>query len=85
MAFLKHVIMVLKEDQKKKFVVKRDKKYGGDLKFKKYEEVEKMFKAKKLHPLDLKKAIASEINVLLKPIHKNKKILDKLAEKAYEK
>jgi tyrosyl-tRNA synthetase len=85
LAFLKHVIMIIKQDKKKDFIVKRDKKYGGNLKFKSYFEVEKMFKEKKLHPLDLKKAVAEEINNLLEPIHKNKKILDKLAEKAYGK
>jgi len=29
--------------------------------------------------------VAEEINSLLKPIRKEKKVLDKLAEKAYEK
>ncbi len=82
MAFLKYVIMVIKEDKKKKFVVKRDKKYGGNLEYNNYEDIEKDFKEKKLHPLDLKNAVSKEIIDLLKRIDKEK--LDKLAEKAYE-
>jgi len=39
--------------------------------------------AKKLHPLDLKNAVAREISNLLKPIQKKGKELEKLSEKAY--
>ena len=84
MAFLKYIIMTLKNDKKEKFVIKRDKKYGGDLKYDNYESIEKDFIAKKLHPLDLKNAIADELIELLKPIQKNRKELEKLAKAAYE-
>src|SRR3989344_6939218 len=70
LAFLKYVVMVIKEDKKKKFVVKRDKKFGGDIIFNNYEEIEKAFVKKELHPSDLKNALAEEINELLKPIRK---------------
>lgn len=83
MAFLKYVIMTLKKDNKKKFIVKRDKKYGGNLEYSNYEEIEKDFVAKKLHPLDLKNAVADEIIELLKLIQKNKKELEKLSKLAY--
>jgi len=83
MAFLKYVIMTIKKDKKEKFVVKRDKKYGGDLHYSSYEEIEKDFVAKKLHPLDLKVAVAEEIYDLLKPIQKERKILEKLEKEAY--
>ena len=84
MAFLKYVLMVIKQDKKEKFVVKRDKKYGGNKEYKNYEEVEKDFMAGKLHPLDLKNAVADEINKLLKIFQKNKKELENLAKEAYE-
>jgi tyrosyl-tRNA synthetase len=84
MAFLKYVIMTIKKDNKEKFVVKRDKKYGGNLEYKTYEEVEKDFTAKKLHPLDLKNAVADEIIEILKPIQKERKILEKLEKEAYQ-
>lgn len=81
MAFMRYVIMVLKEDKKEKFVVKREKKFGGDVSYKNYEEIEKDFVAKKLHPQDLKNAVANEIIRLLEKVDQKK--LKKLAEKAY--
>lgn len=83
LAFLKHVIMVIKEDRNEKLVVKRDKKFGGDLIFKSYDEVERAFIRKELHPLDLKNTLALEINELLKPIRKEIITLKKISEKAY--
>jgi len=82
MAFLKYVIMVIKQDSKKKFIIERDKKYGGNVSYGDYKGVEKDFVSKKLHPQDLKLAVAKEINGLLSKIDKKK--LEKLAEKAYE-
>jgi len=83
MAFLKYVIMTIKLDNKENFVIKRDKKYGGDLSYSSYEEVEKDFIAKKLHPLDLKNAVADEIYNILKSIQKERKVLEKLEKEAY--
>ena len=83
LAFLKYVIMTIKKDNKAKFIVKRDKKFGGSLSFSDYDEIEKMFVQKKLHPLDLKNAVADEINKLLKVFRDNKKMLQEFAEKAY--
>ena len=82
LAFLKHVLMIIKQDKKETFIVKRDEKYGGNLIYENYEQIEKDFIAKKVHPLDLKNALADEISVLLNSIQKNKKIFE-LAEKAY--
>lgn len=59
------------------------KKYGGDLIYSTYEEVEKDFVAKKLHPLDLKIAVAGEIYNILREIHKERKDLEKLERDAY--
>jgi tyrosyl-tRNA synthetase len=84
MAFAKYVLMVVKEDRKEKFVIERPDKFGGNLEYKNYEELEKDFKSKKLHPLDLKNAVAKEISELLKPIHKNIKKLEELSKKAYK-
>ena len=82
-AFLKHVIMVIKQDNKKNFVVKRDQKYGGNIEFSTYEEIEERFIKKELHPMDLKKAVAEEINNLLGIFRENKNILERLAKEAY--
>jgi len=83
MAFLEYVIMTIKQDNKEHFVIKRDKKYGEDLKFSNYKDVEKMYKEKKLHPLDVKNAVAREISNLLKTIRAQKIALDKLAKEGY--
>jgi len=83
LAFLKYVIMPLKSDKKEKFIVKRDKKFGGNLEFSNYEPIEKLFVDKKLHPLDLKNAVAGEINKMLKIFRENKKALEKIASEAY--
>jgi tyrosyl-tRNA synthetase len=83
LAFLQFVIMVLKNDNKEKFVVERPAKFGGTVEFKNYEDVEKSFVKKELHPLDLKKAVAREINSLLDPIRKQKIELEKVAKEAY--
>jgi len=83
LAFLKYVIMVVKKDKKQKFTVKRDKKYGGDLVYENYEAIEKDFKDKKLHPLDLKIGVAKEINDLLSIFRKNEKVLKQLSDEAY--
>ncbi len=83
LAFLKYVLMPVKQDNGRSFVIKRDKKYGGDMKFKNYDEIEKSFVSKKLHPLDLKNAVALEIFDLLKPIQKNRKELEKFSKDAY--
>ena len=45
--------------------------------------MEKDFAAKKLHPMDLKQAVAEEINKLLEPIRKKTKGKEELIKKAY--
>ncbi len=83
MAFLKFVIMTIKHDKKESFMIERPIKFGGNVSFKTYEEVEKAFVDKKIHPLDLKTAVAKEINNLLTPIRKEEKALSALAKEAY--
>lgn len=82
MAFLKYVIMVIKSDKKQKFVIKRPEKYGGDISYSNYEQLEKDFKSKKIHPLDVKNALAEEISSILKEIQKDKSLFE-LSNKAY--
>ena len=51
--------------------IARDKKFGGDLKFKSYEDLEKVYSSGKLHPLDLKKAVIKYLEKIIAPIRKN--------------
>ncbi|MDP3734277.1 MAG: tyrosine--tRNA ligase [Nanoarchaeota archaeon] len=83
LAFLKNVIMVIKQDQKQKFVIERPEKFGGNVHYSTYQEIEDSFVQKKIHPLDLKNAVAKEINVLLGPFQKNRKMLEKISQAGY--
>ena len=53
--------------------VKRDKKFGGDVKFKDYGALEKVYSEGKLHPMDLKKAVTEYLEKIISPIRKNYK------------
>jgi tyrosyl-tRNA synthetase len=65
------------------FIVKRDKKFGGDLIYKSYAGIENDFRNNKLHPLDLKKAVSKEINDIIKPVRKRLENKKDLVKKAY--
>ena len=83
LAFVKHVLMFVMKDKKQDFVIKRPEKFGGNIVYKDYESLEKDFVAKKLHPADLKAAVAEEIITLLKPMKKDYDKKLKLAKEAY--
>jgi len=51
--------------------IKRDRKFGGDVDFKSYEELEKAYVSGKLHPLDLKIAVSEYLEKIISPIRKN--------------
>lgn len=52
----------------KKFIIKRAEKFGGDISFTQYEDLEKQFGNKQIHPFDLKTATAESLVEILKPI-----------------
>ena len=54
----------------KYFDAEREKKFGGDIRFNSYEELEKAFINKKLHPMDLKNAVSNYLIDILKPVRK---------------
>ncbi len=62
--------------------IERPAKFGGAIDFHNYAELEKAFAEGKLHPADLKNAVAEELNKIIEPIRKhfekpsNKKLLD---------
>jgi len=74
MSFLKYVLFVIKKDNNTDFVIDRPEKFGGVKKYSTYEELEKDVINKKMHPQDIKKAVAKEINLLLEPVRNDKKI-----------
>jgi len=51
--------------------ISRPEKFGGDIVYKTYEELENDYKKGKLHPLDLKNAVAESLEKIISPIRKN--------------
>ena len=50
------------------FLIQRPEKFGGNLTFTNYEELEQAY-VHGFHPLDLKNATATHINRILEPVH----------------
>jgi len=61
-------IIFEKQDE---LTIDRPAKFGGPLAITSYEALAKDFAAGKLHPMDLKKAVASAINTQLEPVRKH--------------
>ncbi|OGJ22082.1 tyrosine--tRNA ligase [Candidatus Pacearchaeota archaeon RBG_13_36_9] len=61
----------------KSLKIERSPKFGGDIEFGSYQELERVFVDKKIHPMDLKSSCAIELDKLIKPareyFEKNKK------------
>jgi tyrosyl-tRNA synthetase len=55
----------------KKVVIERPTKFGGDISFASYEELEKTFAQKQVHPLDLKTTLAKLLDQLLIPVRQH--------------
>jgi len=67
-----------------KVLIKRDEKFGGDVEFEFYEDLERSFKQKEIHPLDLKNNLAEELintfSKVRKYFEKHKEELKELGE-----
>ncbi len=68
--------------RKQSIIIQREAKYGGEIEINSYKELESKYAKGEIHPLDLKEAIAEEINSILEPIRKyfeigeNKKLVE---------
>lgn len=82
MSLLKHLIMTMKKDGAEKFVVERAEKFGGNAEYSDYGRIEEDFRNEELHPLDLKNAVAKELNLLLKNFREDAEFL-RLHKEAY--
>jgi len=51
-----------------KIEIKRSDKFGGNLSFKNYDEMEKIYLEKKLHPMDLKACSIEYLEKIIAPI-----------------
>lgn len=50
------------------FTVERAERFGGDVTFESYEDLEKAYEKKEIHPQDLKTSVAKRLDELLKPV-----------------
>jgi tyrosyl-tRNA synthetase len=62
--YFKYIIF----EQFSQVTIKRPEKWGGNLDFSSYAELEESFSSGKLHPMDLKTATAEYINTLIEPV-----------------
>lgn len=85
LSFLKYVIFPIKEDENSSVLIERPEKYGGNVEFSTYADLEKAYASKTLSPADLKPAVAKEINLMLNPIRKtmSSKEMQELTVQAY--
>lgn len=84
LSFTKHVLYSLFKENEG-FKICRKPEFGGDVEYKKYEELEEAFSKEEVHPGDLKTAVEGYINRLLDPIRKefDTPFYKELTEKAY--
>lgn len=87
LSFVKFVLLPISSmgGRAPEFVIKRSEEYGGDITYSIFEELESDFKDKKVHPGDLKKAVAAALTDLLAPVreHFNTPKMKALTELAY--
>lgn len=51
--------------------IERPEKFGGNISFKSYEELEKTFAEKKVHPMDLKTVLIKYLDQLISPVRRH--------------
>lgn len=56
-----------------KLEVKRPEKFGGNVTYENYPQLELDYLNKKLHPMDLKKAVSENLSTILEPVRKHLK------------
>jgi tyrosyl-tRNA synthetase len=62
--YLKYLVFPLFE----RVEVERPQKYGGDVSFESYEELERRYLSGKIHPADLKRAVANYVDRIISPV-----------------
>jgi tyrosyl-tRNA synthetase len=83
LSFCKYVVFVHLENQNKEFEIKRPEKFGGNVSFKSYLELEEAFARGDIHPMDLKMALTDFIDSLICVIREKMKDKENLIKEAY--
>ena len=66
MEICKYIIFRKVEEMK----IERSKKFGGNVEYESYDELEKDFREGKLHPVDLKNSVSEQLVKILQPVGK---------------
>lgn len=62
---------VIFRDENSSILIERKPKFGGNIEFSSYDELESAFLSKSLHPLDLKLGVANKVIDILEPVRKH--------------
>jgi len=65
--YAKHLVFRMKSEM----LVERPQKFGGNMVFGNYPELEQAFRRGELHPLDLKNSVAGYVNEFVKPVREH--------------
>jgi tyrosyl-tRNA synthetase len=66
--YVEHLVFPILDERGEQFVVERPEKYGGDLIYESYADLEADFVSEELHPADLKTATGEYISEVIDPI-----------------
>jgi tyrosyl-tRNA synthetase len=83
LAICKYIVFKQLERDARPFVIERPEKYGGNIEFGTYAEVEEAFASKKLSSIDLKSGLAGEIVKIVAPLREKLSHKKELIAKAY--
>ena len=78
MGITQYVLFPWLEDTQQKFVIERPEKFGGDVFYSSYEELEQAVLKNEVHPLDVKNTVAKYVSELLEKIP-GKELLQELS------
>ena len=81
--YTEYLIFPILEKKEETFKVERPEKYGGNLDYESYEELEEDFLQEELHPQDLKNAAGDHLAEILKPIRETLEDEKELMQRAY--
>jgi tyrosyl-tRNA synthetase len=81
--YLELLVFPVLATREEPFVVERPEKYGGDLTYAEYDDLETDFVSEELHPADLKPAAAASISSVIDPVRERLTAQPELLAEAY--
>jgi tyrosyl-tRNA synthetase len=81
--YLKYLVFPVLDGRGESFVVERPEKWGGNLVYESYSELESDYVSGELHPADLKPAAAAAISTVIDPVRERLLDQPKLLAEAY--